>query len=212
MDTRPPARAVLGAISTGTGIGMAGLVSPNYVRARWAYSELLSLSQGDGYQGPGVAELRQKVRQKVPIDDLGHAERRLLVDQLAAVRAPVLQALDGINWFKQERLTKDQLDALYVLPHFADEVCGDLDALVTFRQWLKAEPLKPLNQWHARYASYGVTRDAGEWEPLTVGRYPQHPQLILVDGYHRAVRFWCTDEPQATIAVYLPLTQSDENG
>ena len=105
MDTRPPARAVLGAISTGTGIGMAGLVSPNYVRARWAYSELLSLSQGDGYQGPGVAELRQKVRQKVPIDDLGHAERRLLVDQLAAVRAPVLQALDGINWFKQERLT-----------------------------------------------------------------------------------------------------------
>ena len=210
MDTRPPARAVLGAISTGTGIGMAGLVSPNYVRARWAYSELLSLSQGDGYQGPGVAELRQKVRQKVPIDDLGHAERRLLVDQLAAVRAPVLQALDGINWFKQERLTKDQLDALYVLPQFADEVRGDGDALVTFREWVKAEPLRPLHQWHARYASYGMPRDPGEGEPLTVGRYRAHPQLILVDGYHRAVRFWSMDEPDATIAVYLPMPQSDE--
>jgi hypothetical protein len=105
---------------------MAGLVSPNYVRARWAYSELLSLSQGDGYQGPGVVELRRKAREKVPFDDLEHAERRLLVEQLAAVRAPILPALDGINWFKQERLAKEQLDALFVLPHFAHEVRGDL--------------------------------------------------------------------------------------
>ena len=190
---------------------MAGLVSPNYVRARWAYSELLALGQGDEYQGPGIAELRQKLREKVPFDDLEHGERRLLVEQLAAVRAPALRALDGINWFKQERLTKDQLDALYVLPHFAHEICGDGNALVTFRQWIKAEPLKPLNQWHARYASYGVPRVAAEWEPLTVGRYREYPQLILVDGYHRAVRFWSTDESDARIAVYLPLTQGDEN-
>ena len=59
--------------------------------------------------------------------------------------------------------------------------------LVTFRQWLKAEPLRPLNQWHARYASYGLSNDPGEWEPLTVGHYREHPQMILVDGYHRAV-------------------------
>jgi hypothetical protein len=52
---------------------MAGLVSPNYVRARWAYSELLSLRLGDEYQGPGMSELRQKAREKVPFDDL---ERR----------------------------------------------------------------------------------------------------------------------------------------
>ena len=66
-----------------------------------------------------MSELRQRAREKVPFDDLEHGERRLLVEQLAVVRAPVLQALDGINWFKQERLTKGQLDALYVLPHFA---------------------------------------------------------------------------------------------
>jgi hypothetical protein len=185
---------------------MAGLVSPNYVRARWAYSELLSLRLGDEYQGPGMSELRQRAREKVPFDDLEHGERRLLVEQLAVVHAPVLQALDGINWFKQERLTKGQLDALYVLPHFAHEVCGDGSALVTFRQWLKAEPLRPLNQWHARYASYGLPNDPGEWEPLTVGRNREHPQMILVDGYHRAVRFWSTDELDASIAVYLPLT------
>jgi hypothetical protein len=211
MDTRPAARADWEAISIGTGMRMAGLVSPNYVRARWAYSELLSLGQGDEYQGPGIADLRQKLREKVPFDDLEHGERRLLVEQLAVVRASALQALDGINWFKQERLTKDQLDTVYVLPHFAHEIRGDGNALVTFRQWIKAEPLKPLNQWHARYASYGVPRDAAEWEPLTVGRYREHPQLILVDGYHRAVRFWSTDEPDARIAVYLPLTRGDEN-
>jgi hypothetical protein len=193
------------------GMRMAGLVSPNYVRARWAYSELLSLGQGDEYQGPGIPELRQKLREKVPFDDLEHGERRLLVEQLAAVRALALQALDGINWFKQERLTKYQLDGLYVLPHFAHEICGDGNALVTFRQWIKAEPLKPLNQWHARYASYGMAHNKDEAEPLTVGRYRDHPQLILVDGYHRAVRFWSTDKPDATFGVYLPLTQSDEN-
>ena len=55
------------------------------------------------------------------------------------------------------------------------------------------------------------SRVAAEWEPLTVGRYREHPQLILVDGYHRAVRFWSTDESDARIAVYLPLTQGDEN-
>jgi len=211
MDTRPAARAVLGSNFHWHVDAMAGLVSPNYVRARWAYSELLSLSQRDGYQGPGVAELKQKAREKVPFDDLEHAERRLLVEQLAAWRAPLLQALDGINWFRQERLSKDQLSALYVLPQFAHEVRGDTDALVSFGEWLKAEPLRPLNQWHARFASYGVHRDSGEEEPLTVGRYRGHPQLILVDGYHRAVRFWSTDEPDATIAVYLPLTQGDEN-
>ena len=185
---------------------MAGLVSPNYVRARWAYSELLSLSLGERYQGSGVPQLREKARQGVPFEQIEHAERKLLVEQLAAVRAgDPLQALDGINWFKQEHWNKDRLAAVYVLRYFAHEACGNENALVTFKQWIYAEPLKPLHQWHARYASFGPPPAAWDEEPLTVGRYPNHPQLILVDGYHRAVRFWSTNDPAATLAVYAPV-------
>ena len=185
---------------------MAGLVSPNFVRARWAYSELLSLRLGERYHGSGVPQLKEKARQGVPFEQLEHAERKLLVEQLAVVRArDLLQALDDINWFKQERWNKDQLAAVHVLPCFALEVCGRDDEPVTFRQWIYAEPLKPLHQWHARYASYGLPPAAREEEPLTVGRYPNHPQLILVDGYHRAVRFWSSSEPATTLAVYAPV-------
>ena len=51
----------------------------------------LSLSLGDAYQGPGIVRLRQKAREKVLFDELEHGERRLLVEQLAVVRAPALQ-------------------------------------------------------------------------------------------------------------------------
>ena len=36
-------------------------VTPDYVRARWAYSELLSWGHGHLYQGPGVQDLKEKL-------------------------------------------------------------------------------------------------------------------------------------------------------
>ena len=56
-------------------------VSPDYVRARWAYSELLSWGHGHLYQGPGVQDLKEKLALKVPFDELGKAEHYLLIDQ-----------------------------------------------------------------------------------------------------------------------------------
>jgi hypothetical protein len=38
---------------------------------------------------------------------------------------------------------------------------------------------------------------------MTVGHYSGLP--VLLDGYHRAVRFWRTSVPAATLAVYVPV-------
>jgi hypothetical protein len=61
---------------------MEDVVTTDYVRARWAYSELPS----GRYDGPDVQELKEKRARRVPFDELGKAEQYLLVDQFDRVR------------------------------------------------------------------------------------------------------------------------------
>jgi hypothetical protein len=182
---------------------MADVVSPDNVRARWAYSELLSIGHGHLYQGQGVPELKEKARRRVPFDELGKAEHYLLVDQFDRVRGPYLNRyLIGIATFKPVRWTRDNLAAVYVIPYFARDVSSLEYLKVTFKQWIEAEPVRPLHQDHARYAAYGAAPSTQD-DPLTVGQYSHLPALL--DGYHRAVRFWRTSVPAATLAVYVPV-------
>ncbi len=55
---------------------MSDEVTPDYVRARWAYSELLSWGHGHLYQGPGVQDLKEKFALKVPFD-IGKTNNRI---------------------------------------------------------------------------------------------------------------------------------------
>jgi hypothetical protein len=180
-------------------------VSRDEILARWAYSELLSLSLGDEYDGPGVPELKDKARRAEPFDTLVQRERDLLIKQLQKVRyGNVLQAVDGITHFKRVCWTRDQLAAVYVILYFADEVTGNCYAPVTFQHWIKGEPRKSLNQWHARYAAL-APEPPSPFDPVLVGRLLGLPRLV--DGYHRAVRFWSKNDPIATIPVYEPLEE-----
>jgi hypothetical protein len=77
-------------------------VAPDYVRARWAYSELLSWGHGHLYQGPGVHDLKQKLALGVPFDELGKAEHYLLIDQFDRVRGNYINRyIIGIPSFKR---------------------------------------------------------------------------------------------------------------
>ena len=181
---------------------MEGIVSAEYVRARWAYSELLSLGHGHYYQGPGVPELKKKARGKVPFDELGKAEHYLLVDQFDRVRGRYFNRyLLGVTAFQTVEWTRDELGGVRVITFFAEEI-GHPQALVTFSRWLEAAPIKPLNQWHARYAAYDRRAHPTEGMALTVGHHLGFP--FLLDGYHRAVQFWSEDEPEARLKVYIP--------
>ena len=165
---------------------MEGLVSAEDVRARWAYSELLSLGHGVAYSGLGVPELKQKAQEKLPFDALGTADRYLLVDLFDRVRGRYFNRyLLGVTTFQPVQWTKDQLGAVRVIPFFAEEI-GHPHALVLFSQWIAGTPIKPLNQWHARYAAHDTRPHSIKGDALTVGHHLGFP--FLLDGYHRAVR------------------------
>ena len=136
---------------------MPGEVTADYVRARWAYSELLSWGHGHLYQGPGVQDLKEKLAQRVPFDELGKAEHYLLIDQFDRVRGKYFNRyIIGIPHFNPVLWSKDELAAVYVLPYFVRDVSSLEHLKVTFKEWIEADPVRPLHQDHARYAAYGA--------------------------------------------------------
>jgi hypothetical protein len=89
-------------------------VTPDEVRARWAYSELLSLGRGHHYTGQGVPQLREKARNGVPFHELGRAEYYLLVDQFDQVRGRYLNRyMVGVTAFRRVQWSRDDLDPMF---------------------------------------------------------------------------------------------------
>jgi hypothetical protein len=72
---------------------------------------------------------------------------------------------------------------------------------MTFKQWIETEPLGSIEPGHARHAASGAAPLTGV-EPVTVGRLSG--LLTLIDGYHRAVRFWKRGAVTDKLSVYVP--------
>jgi hypothetical protein len=179
-------------------------VSTDYVRAQWAYSELNSLEQGYKYRD--VAELKKKLAQKVPFASLSDAERILLVRKWHEVRGIFAVALAGISTFQLQHWTKSKLGPMYILRHFFQWLPGNYASRkVTFKEWIEAEPFYELLSEHHPLREPASAGPFVQDHPVTVGPLQG---LTLLDGYHRAVRFWRSDDRAAEIAVYVPLTRN----
>src|SRR5262245_7492163 len=166
---------------------MKGVIPTEYVRARWAYSELLSPTQGESYHQQGIpGALKSKKVSGLPFDELEAQEQELLAQAWCKVRGAevFVQALANISAFHLTYWSKEQLAAAYVIPMFAHEATLDPWKPVTFEQWLETESKVSLHPHHAREAT-----DA----------------YMLLDGYHRAARFWKEAKSAATLAVYIPV-------
>jgi hypothetical protein len=180
-------------------------VAPNYVRANWAYSELLSPRFGHLYDGPGVPELKDKARQNVPFGMLTADNHNLLVLKFNDVRGGYFNRFfNGITVFQLARLTKDELGAVYIIPFFFEWLGPEHTSRgqVTFRDWTDAKPSKYLPPHHALAQDSGTIPFTSE-DPVTVGQ--SSGSRVLLDGYHRAVRFWRDNDPSARMAAYVPL-------
>jgi hypothetical protein len=177
---------------------MEPVVSAEHVRARWAYSELLS---DRPYNDPSVQELKKKALEGVPFEDLNADEHGLLAQTWYRVRGvpTFIHGFAGITTFQLADWSREQLATSYVIPYFAHEVGAQ--ELVTFKQWIEAEPIRLLEPGHARYATSGAPRST-QVEPLIVGRLAG--LLTLLDGYHRAVWFWSENKPGAKLSGYVP--------
>jgi hypothetical protein len=166
-----------------------------------AYSELLS---DRPYDDPSVQELKKKALERVPFEDLTAEEHSVLAQAWYRVRGvpTFIHGFAGITSFQLADWSREQLAASYVIPYFAHEVGAQEP--ITFEQWIEAEPIRSLEPGHARYATSGAPRSA-QGEPLLVGRLAGLPTLL--DGYHRAVRFWKRAAPTATLLVYVPCVE-----
>jgi hypothetical protein len=173
-----------------------------YVCARWAYSELLSAHP---YHGSELKPLREKLARGVPFDELDEVERGLLLRKWREVRgiSAFTKRLQGVAAFQLQAWTKEQLGSADVITFFAKQVRSNpLVDRVTFEQWIETEPIHRFPQEDARYAAEGpapaIVDPTG-----TVGRWGG--RTYLLDGYHRAVRFWKTQPSNDTFGVYVPV-------
>jgi hypothetical protein len=184
-------------------------VSTDFVRARWAYSELLSRAE---YSAILPAALKEKAILGWPFADLTPEEWSLLAQAWQGVRGVPMftAALRGIATFRLAHWSKDELVASYVIPSFVLEVSPDPTTPVTFLDWLKTPPkvrIEDLN--HARYAGDSKS-DAHPIKPPATASWASRllpvsaEAYMLLDGYHRAVRFVKRSAPPATFAVYVP--------
>ena len=86
-----------------------------------------------------------------------------------------------------------------MIPHFVMDVCQIPQTRITFREWINADPIRPLHQTHARYALYGAVPPGAD-DPGIVGSLGGVERLL--DGYHRAVRFWYRRDLDAGFRIY----------
>jgi hypothetical protein len=73
---------------------------------------------------------------------------------------------------------------------------------VTFKRWIETEPFTRLPQENARFGAEGQAPAIVD-PAATAGRWGG--RTYLLDGYHRAVRFWKTEPVNATFRVYVPV-------
>ena len=182
---------------------MTDKISPDEVRARWAYSELLS---GGFNSVDGMESVLQKFWERVPFGKLSQTEQNQLAHAWQEVRGVLRPAFDGIEAFQLTQWSQSDLAQVLVIPHFVLDIASPSLAqslLIPFGIWINAEPIRPLHQALARFAMYDL-RPIGEVEPLTVGLRDQ--KATLLDGYHRAVRYWhrYSAEPTVTLPVFVP--------
>ena len=78
-------------------------------------------------------------------------------------------ALADVTEFELVTWTKDELGDVHVIPYFVMDVCQIPGLRLNFKQWINADPIRPLHQTHARLALYGAS-PPGANDPAIVGQ------------------------------------------
>jgi hypothetical protein len=177
----------------------------NRVLAQWTYSELLTRQEYERLVF--IQALSIKQAQGLAFGELHQNERDNLVRAWNIVRGQGDQsdfaiALRNVKSFRLVEWTKDQLGNVYVIPYFVEDIGQPRHALVTFKGWITTDPIRELEKTNARHAHHGAS-PPGASDPAIVGQLGGVERLL--DGYHRAVRFWYRAERGARFPVWQPV-------
>jgi len=199
---------------------MAEEFTREYVLAQWAYSELNSPEQGKHYVG--VDGLKALEARHVLFADLTQQEHARLFEQWYEVRGRgtiFADALAGVEKFQLKQWTKAQLGAAYIISLFLQSLGPEcVYGKIRFKDWIEAEPHGQLPSTHPLRMDATAT-PFRQRHPMTVGPFvfrlgariiTVKDRLMLLDGYHRAVCFWKMADPNATLAVYVPIEKRDK--
>ena len=167
------------------------------VIARWAYSEITEGTLSHNYDAfPGIEELRAKRREGRKFAELSEGDRYALAFQCSAARPNLMIFNAGVDWFWKIELTRDGLAKALVPP-----MVTGLPEIMSFEHYVNSTT--HVDPKDARNVKGNPTGYQSPTEPLTIGRYYEHH--VLIDGYHRAVRFWKSTPANATIEAFVPL-------
>jgi hypothetical protein len=169
------------------------------VQARWAYSEVTDGAQRHTYDGlPWIGPLRERRRDGVPFANLLQVDRYALALACVSVRPNLMIFAAGVAQFQEVNLSRAQLGNVLV-PQMVrgDQVAG----MVSFSEYIILPA--PGNIADARYVDDNAANYHPASDPLTLGRFFEHP--VLLDGYHRAVLFWRAAPEYAVIRCWQPL-------
>ena len=101
----------------------------------------------------------------------------------------------GVAQFAFKHWTKSELGTADVIPYFSPET-------MTFEQWIESAEAPSLPKDDPRW-ELNSAMPFNQVDPITVGR--NSGARVLLDGYHRACRFWGKRDAALTLAVYLPV-------
>jgi len=173
-------------------------ISLQEVLARWAYSQISDANLSQDYDRvplyrAQLDDLRNKRGSGVTFNDLDLADRYWLSFMCSCVRPNLMIFMTGIEQFDEADLDRPGL-ANVLVPAM---VHGQREAF--FLPFVDYIQTSSPDEKDARNVTgdYRPVADA-----ISIGRFGQ--QLVLLDGYHRAVSFWRFAPIGASIPAYRP--------
>jgi len=165
------------------------------VQARWGYSELMDSPAARHYSDLG--HLVAKRSTGTSFEELSEAEQYELAFGTACARPVLLAFLTGVISFDVVGVGRARLGSMLVPPNvWYPESEG---RFVSFEEYMTTtgvnldDPRSVL----PKGSSYKLPTD-----PITFGRSFSFP--ILIDGFHRAARFWKYGPPDGKLLAYFP--------
>jgi len=165
------------------------------VQARWAYSELTDSAAARHYSH--LEHLVTKRSSGTAFEQLSEAEQYELAFGTACARPVLLAFLTGVLSFDVIEIGRTRLGSMFVPPNAWDpESEGRFVSFEEYMTTTSVDPDDPRNVLR-KGTSYEFPAD-----PITFGR--SFSFLILIDGFHRAARFWRYGPPDGKLLAYLP--------
>jgi hypothetical protein len=178
----------------------AHTISQQDVLARWGYSEVVNSHFENCYTDvPSINEIRKKRESGMPCSELTEDERRALATACTNCRPVLTSFLAGITGFQLNPVSRQYVGALLVAPCVWHPESRGM--FVRFSEWVDIPP--PTG--HPADARNVICRPVYEppTDALAIGRHDA--DLVLVDGFHRAVALWRCAALDALLEAYVPV-------